>query len=134
MGKKQDGNISAMEQHVCIVCGKAYDTGAILIDRQLRGRFKAMHAVTGHGLCPEHQKLFDDGYVALVGVDPTKSGPMGDKLKSDQAHRTGAVAHVRREVARQIFNVPIPDDQPMVFADDAVIKMLEQRQQEVDGE
>lgn len=54
----------SLEQHVCLVCGAAFDTGAILLDRRLRASMKH-HTATGWGLCPEHQKLSDDGFVAL---------------------------------------------------------------------
>ena len=45
-----------IEQHVCPVCGKAHDTGTILLDRRLRERFD-MYTPTGYGLCPEHKAM-----------------------------------------------------------------------------
>ena len=63
----------SLEQHVCLVCGTAFDTGAILLDKRLRASMER-HTATGWGLCPEHQKLADDGFVALVECDPQRSG------------------------------------------------------------
>lgn len=63
----------SIEQHVCIVYCTAFDTGAILLDRRLRASM-GRHTATGWGLCPEHQKLFDDGFVALIECDPQRSG------------------------------------------------------------
>ena len=60
----------SLEQHVCLVCGKAFDTGTILLDKRLRASMEH-HTKTGWGLCPEHQKLADDGFVALVEWYPT---------------------------------------------------------------
>ena len=62
----------SLEQHVCLVCGKAFDTGTILLDKRLRASMEH-HTKTGWGLCPEHQKLADDGFVALA----TKRRPPG---------------------------------------------------------
>jgi hypothetical protein len=82
-----------MEQHKCAVCGKDYDTGALLLDTRLGKRFE-MHTVTGWGLCPEHQKLYDDGYVALVGADLAKSKLLSNgNCTPEGAWRTGECKH-----------------------------------------
>lgn len=115
----------SLEQHVCLVCGTSFDTGAILLDRRLRasmGRFTA----TGWGLCPEHQKLFDDGFVALIECDPQRSGAQaGGRLRPEQAYRTGKVAHLRRSVFVNVFNAPIDDKQACVFIEPGVIDQLQ---------
>lgn len=63
----------SLEQHVCLVCDTAFDTGAILLEKRLRQSMER-YTATGWGLCPEHQKLSDDGFVALVECDPQRSG------------------------------------------------------------
>ena len=78
----------SMEQHVCPVCGKTHDTGAILLDRRLRQTFDRF-TVTDYELCPEHAKLHADGFVALVECS---NGPTSLR----DARRTGNIAHVRR--------------------------------------
>lgn len=116
----------SLEQHVCLVCGKAFDTGAILLDKRLRASM-AHHTATGWGLCAEHQKLFDDGFVALVECDSRRSGspPENGNLKPDQAYRTGRLAHLRRTVFAKVFNVPITDAQACVFVEPGVIDQLQ---------
>jgi hypothetical protein len=114
----------SLEQHVCLVCGVAYDTGSILLDRRLRARLEH-HTTTGWGLCAEHQKLSDDGLVALVECDPQRSGSPGDRLKPEQAYRTGRLAHVKRDVFATVFNVPIAADQACVFVEPGVIERLQ---------
>ena len=116
----------SLEQHVCLVCGAAFDTGAVLLDRRLRASMKR-HTTTGWGLCPEHQKLSDDGFVALVECDPQRSGsPAGAaRVKPEQAYRTGCLAHLKRAVFAKVFNVPIEDEQPCVFVEPGVIKQLQ---------
>jgi hypothetical protein len=106
-----------MEQKVCPICGKTEDSGALLLDTRLRNRFER-NTTTGMGLCKEHKQLHEDGYIALVEVDPSKSdGVPGGALKPEQAWRTGRVAHVRRSAWDKIFNVPLDPKLPMVYLD-----------------
>ena len=116
----------SLEQHVCLVCGTAFDTGAILLDKRLRASMER-HTATGWGLCPKHQKLADDGFVALVECDPQRSRAAAGaaRMKPDQAHRTGRLAHLKREVFADVFNVPIEDKQPCVFVEPGVIEQLQ---------
>ena len=115
----------SLEQHVCLVCGTAFDTGAILLDKRLRASMER-HTKTGWGLCPEHQKLADDGFVALVECDPQRSGSQaGGRMKPEQAYRTGRLAHLRRAVFAQVFNVPIAAEQACVFVEPGVIDQLQ---------
>lgn len=110
----------SLEQNVCAVCGKVFDTNAILLDERLRPRF-SRHTVTGFGLCEEHQKLHDGDYVALVAIDESKSS----SHKIEDVYRTGSVAHVRRQVAKQIFDVDIGTG-PLVFCEPEVIDRLQE--------
>jgi len=116
----------SMEQRVCLVCGAEYDTGAILLDRRLRASLE-QHTTTGWGLCPEHQRLFDDGFIALVECDPAKSCALSstNRLKPDHAYRTGRVLHLKRAVFGRIFNVSIEPSLPSVFVWLGVIERLE---------
>lgn len=110
-----------MEQKVCEVCGKTYDTNAILMDRRLRPTFD-MHTTTGWGLCPEHEKLYKDGYVALVVV---KNAGEGRILKREEADRTGEVIHMRRTVAEKMFNLGQAwDEIALLFIDQEIAERL----------
>ncbi len=116
----------SLERRVCVVCGITYDTGSILLDKRLRARLER-YTTTGWGLCDEHQRLSSDGFVALVECDPQRSGLSSgsDRLKPEQAYRTGRLAHVKRDVFTRVFNVPIADDQPCVFVEPGVIDQLQ---------
>ena len=114
----------SLEQHVCLVCGVAFDTGAILLDKRLRASMER-HTATGWGLCAEHQKLADDGFIALVECDSQRSGSPGGRLKPGQACRTGRLAHLKRHVFTQVFNVPIEANQACVFVEPGVIEQLQ---------
>ena len=116
----------SLEQHVCLVCGTRFDTGTILLDKRLRPSMER-HTATGWGLCPEHQKLSDDGFVALVECDPQRSGVSGGvaRMKPEQAYRTGRLVHIKREAFAQVFSVPIADGQACVFVEPGVIAQLQ---------
>ena len=91
-----------MEQLQCVVCGKEFDSGNILLDTRMRKQFE-MKTTTGYGLCDEHKKLHNDGYIALIVCDESKSKPNGDTVKPEDAYRTGEVIHVRRTAFKKIF-------------------------------
>lgn len=116
----------SLEQHVCPVCGLAFDTGSILLDRRLHQSMERRTA-TGWSLCEAHAKLFEQGFVAMVECDPERSGlAAGDaSLKPGQACRTGRVAHLRREVFAKVFNIPIDAGLPCVFVEPGVLEQLQ---------
>ena len=116
----------SLEQNVCVVCGITYETGAILIDKRLRQSLERF-TCTGSGLCPEHQRRYDEGFVALVECDPEKSGSpaAGALLKPAEAYRTGRIAYLKREICTQVFNVQIGSELPYVFVEPGVIEKLQ---------
>ena len=116
----------SLERHVCLVCDVEYDTGAILLDRRWRPSMK-MRTTTGWGVCPTHKQLFNDGFVALIECDPTRSDspPTGSHVKPDQAYRTGKIAYLKREAFAKVFDVPIKPDLPLVFVEPGVLEKLQ---------
>lgn len=116
----RDNSFVAMGQHLCPVCGKTHDSGEILLHKNLRP-IQDDKRVTGYGLCPDDQKLFDDGYIALVEA---KGPAYSNNLKMEDAYRTGKLAHLKREAFSNVFNVPAPADLPMVFVEPGVIDQL----------
>jgi hypothetical protein len=119
----------SMEQHVCVVCGRPFDTGAILLDRRLRPSMNR-HTVTGWDLCPEHRRLHEEGFVALVECDPKRSGNpgAGERIAPDRVYRTGRLAHVKRAVFADLFDVAAAPETPCFFVDPEVMALLEKIQ------
>jgi hypothetical protein len=100
----------SMEQHVCVVCSQAFDTGNIVMDRRLQPTLDR-NTITGRGLCPTCTERKAEGYIALVEVDPAKSGrPEGDTVDEETMHKTGRLAHVRKHVMTMLFDVKLPAD------------------------
>lgn len=110
-----------LEQHVCPVCGTVFDTGNILLDRRLKDTFDK-NTITGYSLCPEHQNRWEEGYIAFVEV--TSDGH-SDTLRPEDVTRTGLVAHIRKEVAGNIFNQVITT--PLVYVQEGLIQQLQER-------
>ena len=77
-----------MEQKVCVVCTKEYDTNALLLDKRLKPVFD-MHTTTGFGMCSKCEALREKGFVAMVGCDPEKSGNPEKTCEPEDAYRTG---------------------------------------------
>jgi len=108
-----DKSYVTMEQKQCVVCGELYDTGALLLDKRLRKVFDTC-TVTSPGLCPEHQRLADDGYIALI-----------ETTDDTGEYRTGNIAHVRKDAFNELFSVTLDKDaSPIVFVEDGIINKL----------
>lgn len=114
-----DKSYVSMEQAVCPVCCQKFDTGSILMDTRVQDTLEPT-TVTGWALCPEHERLHEDGFVALISIDPEKSG--GPPFKLDTVYRTGAIMHIRRTAYANIFGQT--EERPFVFADDELLDRL----------
>lgn len=112
-------NYVRMGKHQCIICGELFDSGEILLNTRLHA-IPESETCTGFGLCPEHKKLHEDGYVALVEITNHNTG---QELAFETANRTGRLVHLRREACSQIFNQPAHDG-PLVFVDQQVFDKL----------
>ncbi len=108
-----DKSYVTMEQHRCFVCGKDFDTGAILLDQRLRPRFER-NTVTGNGVCPEHAKQIDDGYIILIGTTDERG-----------ENRTGDIIAVRENVFKNMFNVPAPEKK-IAFIEPDVVTLIKE--------
>lgn len=114
----------SLEQKVCPVCGITHSHNcAVLLDNRLRNSMER-HTVTGYGLCEEHDRLNQEGYIMLVAAkNPADKATM----QVGEARRTGEVAAIKREVFIQLFNVPAAQAQlPMVYVEPEVIEHLRQ--------
>ena len=91
-----------LEQRICVVTGKKYNTDTILLDKRLRDRFD-MHTVTGWGFSPEVEKKFKEGYVALVEVDESKSDKNNQgNITPSGAYRLGNICYIKKKVLLKI--------------------------------
>lgn len=106
-----------MGHEVCPVCCKEH-TETVLLNTRLRKTLH-QHMLTGWSMCPECNKLKQDGYVALVECSNTPSS-------LEDADRTGAIAHVRASVWPHLFNSPVPN-KGLAFIEVGVIAKLQEK-------
>ena len=68
-------------------------------------------------LCEYCAAKIADGYVGMIGVDPTKSDMSRVKngagsISAEHAHRTGAIVWVKKAVLAERLSVPLPYRSP----------------------
>lgn len=119
----QDQNKShvSMGEHICIICTKKYDSGAILLDMQLRKRMES-HTLTGSGMCPECTDQ-SKTHIALVVINPSKSTVIDNLIKPQDAYRTGKIIWLRNEVFPRIFNLDLSKGKFMFIEEEAASKL-----------
>ena len=104
MSDYDDKSHVSMEQKVCPVCQKTFETNAILLDRRLQKSLHR-HTITGFDLCPEHAKQKDERYIFLIGIDETKSM---HPFRPDTVYCLGQYAAIKASAWDLVFNVPPP--------------------------
>lgn len=108
----------SMEQKVCFICGRTYDTGALLLDTRLQKTFER-YTVTGHGQCKDCDEKINEGRIALIGVDEEKT------TNPNNPWRTGELVFLREEAFKKMFNVELPPKK-IAFVDKEVVNMLKE--------
>ena len=119
----------SLEQKMCIVTGKPYDTDALLLDRRLKKSMEK-YSVTGWGISPEVQEKIDEGYIALVEIDHKKSEKQTDgSIFPQDAYRLGRIAYLKKDVMLELSDKVI---ERMTWADSKFLDYLESIQHEND--
>ena len=114
----------SMEQKVCIITGKTYDTNSILLDKRLRNSMDR-NTISGWGISPEAQDIINTGKIALVGVDGSKSKITNGNIKPEDAYRTGEIVYIKKSIADNMFNIAINND--FIFVDKEVISIIKNK-------
>lgn len=112
-----------LEQKICVVTGKPYETESVLLDKRIRKNPSTeKYRITGYGVSPEEQKKLDKGYIILIGCDPEKTVMESNgRITPENAHRTGEILYLKRVLADQIFDVQVKD---IAFVDEQVVMYL----------
>ena len=116
------------ERKLCMVCRKRYPTGGLLITRNAM-----IKPPDDWGLCPRHQMLKNQNFVALVEVDHAQSIVADDMhMLPEDAVRTGVVVHMRRDVFQQFFHDE-PPDSGVAYVSAEVIALLQRFKLKLQG-
>jgi hypothetical protein len=114
----------SLETNICPVCGTEFETNGILLDTRLRDSLE-YKTRTGYDLCPEHQRMFEEGYIHLVVAESDDRS--SNLLKIEDAHYTGEIISVKRDVLSQLVNTDIDAKFPFVYIEPeaaAIIKEI----------
>ena len=115
-----------LEQNVCPICGKIFETGNLLMDNRIRnGKLMETfdkYTITGYSICEECQKMVDDGRVALVEINEPYDI---DGMMPDNVDRTGKVGWMKREAVRQ-YLPEFPEDKFMCYVENGFFKEMEE--------
>lgn len=110
-----------LEQNVCPICTKVFETGNLLMDTRIRnGKLMETfdkYTVTGYSVCEECQKMIDEGRVALVEINEP-SDP--NNLTPDNVDRTGKIGWMKREAVRQ-YLPEFPEDKLMCYIEKGIL-------------
>jgi hypothetical protein len=108
-----------MGYSVCPVCWITHDP-VVLFHRFLQPKLTDKEFL-GYVMCTQHDKMKDE-YIALV-----ECSEPGESMRIKDAKPTGVYAHVRRDLWSHLFDVPVPDELPLVFVEIGVIEGLKKR-------
>ncbi len=111
-----------VEQRVCPICGKMFDSGNLLLDTRLRNTFNH-YTVTGYNFCPECEPLTKERIALIVANSDDKSS---HHMKLEEANRTGEILWMNRDAAKEIFTHMGPNDldRPFIFIDPEAAEKL----------
>ena len=115
-----------LEQNVCPICTKVFETGNLLMDTRIRnGKLMETfdkYTVTGYSICEECQKMVDEGRVALVEInEPSDS----NNLTLDNVDRTGKIGWMKRDIVQQLIP-EFPEDKFMCYVENGFFKEMEE--------
>lgn len=115
----------SLEQKMCIVTGKPFDSGALLMDRRMKNSLEK-HTITGWGISPEVQDKIDEGFIVLVEIDPDKSEnlPNGN-ISPEGAYRLGRTAYLKESVFKTLYPKGNTDKTKVMFVDTEFIDYLD---------
>lgn len=115
-----------LEQNVCPICTKVFETGNLLMDTRIRnGKLMETfdnYTVTGYSVCEECQKMIDEGRVALVEINE-QSDP--NNLTLDNVDRTGKIGWMKRDIVQQLIP-EFPEDKFMCYVENGFFKEMEE--------
>lgn len=111
--QRGEGSHVGMGISQCPVTGHLWTNTVLLAKKYMPGRelkpVKPIHKYEfiGQEPLPEVVEMFEEGYIALIEIDPDKSttGANG-RMSLEDAHRTGVLAWLKQDMARHVLQVP----------------------------
>ena len=119
---------TALVHEICPICCAKTNTQIVLnqkLTEKAAAQVKDMHgkAIGFSEPCNECQSHIDNGFVALIAIDPSKSIITEGITSLNDIYRTGKLAWLKRNVAKEGFNWDNPE--PFIFVEDEVIDIFQ---------
>ena len=127
--------VTALVHEICPICC-AKTNEQILLNQKLTekaaAQIKEMHgkAIGFSEPCEKCKTNIDKGFVAIIGIDPSKSNPVNYKVGLESIWRTGQLLWLKKSVAKDIFNWDRPE--PFILVEEAVVHLLIQKAENVE--
>lgn len=126
---------TALVHEICPICCAKTNEQIVLnhkLTEKAAAQVKDMHgkAIGFSEPCEKCQEYIAKDFVAIVGIDPSKSNPVNDKVALGNIWRTGQLIWLKKSVAKDIFNWDRPE--PFILAEDEVVHLLIQKAENVE--
>lgn len=118
---------TALVHEVCPICCAKTNEQIVLNQKLTKKAAVQVKEMNGKTIgfsnpCDECQGHIDDNFVAIIGIDPSKSNPENGSVKLENIYRTGQLLWLKRHVAQSIFSWDRPE--PFILVEDEVIHIL----------
>lgn len=117
----------AIVNEICPICCK--ETGHSLVMNTLLNESHAKKVKEMHGKtigfsdpCEECQGHLDNGYIALLGIDPEKSSAEDGTVKLENIYRTDKFVWLKKDTAEEVFGSQ--NNRPFILLEDEVFDKL----------
>lgn len=117
----------AMVNEICPICCK--ETGHQLVMNKILNKNQAEKVKEMHGKtigfsdpCEKCQGHLDNGYIALLGIDPEKSSAKDGTVKLENIYRTGVLIWIKKDKAEEVFGSQ--DNRPFILVENEVFDKL----------
>ena len=116
----------AIVNEICPICCKETKHSLVmntLLNKNQAKKIKEMHGKTigFSDPCEKCQGHLDNGYIALLGIDPEKS-VKEYKVKLENVYRTGILIWIKKDKAEEIFGSQ--DNRPFILLENEVFGKL----------
>ena len=121
---------TALVHEICPICCAETNEQIVLnhkLTEKAAAQVKAMHgkAIGFSEPCEKCQEYIDKDFVAIIGIDPSKSNLVNDKADLVNIWRTGELIWLKKSVAKDIFNWDRPE--PFILVEDELVHLLIQK-------
>lgn len=95
-------------QYGCVVCNGGFTSDVPPISDKFLNAIFNPSTLEIRGICTPCREKYDNGMVALVGIDPDKSKAPDGNVYPETAYYTGKIVHIRLRSWEKVTGIPLP--------------------------